>query len=246
MGATSADMDLQKLVLAPSQRAAAKLTDAEDAAVADSAGDTGSKAALPDADCTAALSGLAGESIKPEAIWARGGDGPYEQLLKAALALTALPRGAPHGGIELPPWLTGVFLSGSVAMLDALHRRRFGDLSQGEAPKREAAPEAVEAARACCLLDHVRLCSNVLYEQPHAQDYLRHIGGLKSLLSHCYADPEHPMLREVAVFAVRNATHGCAANQAAARELLAERKQATDQGAGGPLPPSVGEFDFGA
>lgn len=180
---------------------------------------------------------------KPDPVWAGGGDGPYRELFLAALEVTARHRSA---GVVLSPQLIGTVLVGSTEMLEVLHRRRFGDLSAGGAPKREAAPEAVEAARACLIVDHVRLCGNVLYEQPSAQNFIRLTSGLKALLSHCYADPELPMLREVSVFAVRNATHGCVENQAAARGLLAvQRKAAAEQGGSGPLPPGAAEFDFG-
>merc|ERR1712151_475931 len=139
-----------------------------------------------------------------------------------------------NAGCEPPAQLTGVAIAGSTAMMEVLHRRRFGDLSGGGVPKREAAPEAVAAAQACLLVDNVRLCGNALFEQPHAQSFARMTHTLRWLLSHCYADPELPMLREVAVFAVRNATYGCLENQAAARELLAERRSAEGQGASGP------------
>ena len=36
-----------------------------------------------------------------------------------------------------------------------------------------------------------------------AAEFLRLSGGLPTLLSHCYADPELPLLREAGVYAVR-------------------------------------------
>eukprot|EP00913_Durusdinium_trenchii_P018323 g17213.t1 len=54
------------------------------------------------------------------------------------------------------------------------------------------------------------------------------------LLSHCYADPELPLLREAGVYAVRNATKHSEKTRDAVRSILAERR--VRDAAAGPLP----------
>jgi len=143
----------------------------------------------------------------------------FGQLLSALVTLS----GGPAAG-RFPARLAAVCLAACVSFLDALHRLRFGEnVEESVAKKAKPPPEAVEASRACSLIDQVRLCANLLYERRAAQDFVRHIGGLRVLLCHCYADGELPLLREVGVFAVRNASHGNAENQGVMRELLASR-----------------------
>jgi len=194
-------------------------------------------------EATAAQPENGGSTLQDDdAVWGKGGTGAYAELMQAVLELTTLPRGP---GVDLPGKLVGVALLGSTSLVDALHRRRFGDLARGENPKRESAPEAVAISRDCLLLEHIRLCSNIVYEQRRAQDFLRQIDGLRTLLSHCYADHDLPMLRECAVFSVRNATKGNLENQKAAGELLSQRKQSAETDSSAAMPPAVSEFGFG-
>eukprot|EP00421_Protoceratium_reticulatum_P057511 CAMPEP_0168490112 /NCGR_PEP_ID=MMETSP0228-20121227/69014_1 /TAXON_ID=133427 /ORGANISM="Protoceratium reticulatum, Strain CCCM 535 (=CCMP 1889)" /LENGTH=518 /DNA_ID=CAMNT_0008506811 /DNA_START=56 /DNA_END=1613 /DNA_ORIENTATION=+ len=143
----------------------------------------------------------------------------FRELMRAAVELTARRR---PGGAAFPARLVAVGLAGNLALVDALHRLRFGDLA-GEAPQRTCTA-GVEVARACLLVDQIRLCGNLLFEQPAAQDFVRLVGGLRVLLSHCHADQEMPLLREAGIFAVLCATRGSEANQAMAREMLARQR----------------------
>ncbi|CAK9110472.1 unnamed protein product [Durusdinium trenchii] len=79
-----------------------------------------------------------------------------------------------------------------------------------------------------------RLCGNILFESPEAAEFLRLSAGLPVLLSHCYADPELPLLREAGVYAVRNATKHSEKTRDAVRSILAERR--VRDAAAGPLP----------
>jgi len=72
-----------------------------------------------------------------------------------------------------------------------------------------------------------------------AQEFLRLTGGLRVLLSHCYSDEQLPMLRETAIFAVRNATHGNELNQKMGKDMLAEQR-ARAASVGGPPLTDVG------
>lgn len=173
-------------------------------------------------------------------VWGRG-EGPFAELTQAALELSAV-RGA-AGAFPLP--LAGALLTSNIALIEALHRLRFGDVSSSVA-KRELAQEAVAAAQACQLVDQVRLCGNLLYGLPAAQNFARLTNGLRVLLSHCYADHDLPMLREVGIFAVRNATHTNVASQEVVRELLAERRAVDErERQAQAAPPSIEEFGFG-
>merc|ERR1711871_1301610 len=121
-------------------------------------------------------------------------------------------------GNPLPPRLAATYLVANLACIDALHRRRFGDPAAGV--KSDLSPkEAAELQETCCMLEQMRLCGNVLYGNRAAQDFVRVTGGLRVLLSNCYADEHLPMLRENGVFAIRNATHQNLENQALAKGL---------------------------
>jgi len=147
------------------------------------------------------------------------------------LAISALAS-APRPDAELSPRLVATCLVVCTTFLDALHRLRFGDLAAGISGtlKRTPPPEAAEASRTCHHIEQVRVCANMLYQNRKAQDFLRLNDGLRVLLSQCYADEELPLLREVAVFAVNNATRHNLENQEAARLMLAERR-VTEQNA---------------
>lgn len=201
-------------------------------------------AADEDADAVAvAIAAVALDSDEAVCAWTSGAEGPYEEMVQALLALTSAPR----GDAALPPVLCAGVLSVSVALVDALHRLRFGDVARGEALKRRPDDAAQAASRACLLVDQVRLCSNVLYGNRCAQDFARLTRGLQVLLSHCYSDAEVPLLREAGVFAVRNSTCENKENQEAIRQILAERKAAI--AAAGPEvaleSPPIEEFGFG-
>lgn len=221
LGVDAAHVDVPALAAAAAEEALVGPAAAED----DGAGREGAAEGAAEAE-----SGL----------WSRGAGGPFEELMQAAMALSVVPRDA----VPFPPRLAAALLSANIALIDALHRVRFGDVARGEAPKKEPSKEAQEASKACLLIDQVRLCGNVLYSNPPAQAFARLTTGLKALLSHCYSDPEVPMLREVGVFAVRNATVGCRENQQAVADLLAERKAAASAaGPGAGLqPPLMAEF----
>jgi len=150
----------------------------------------------------------------------------FHELLHALLQLVTITQAS---GVRFPSILIGLHLTANLGFIDALHKHRFGKLDS-EAPQRTQRKGAAEASQACLLVDQLRLCANVLYERPEAQDFLRLVGGLRILLSHCYADHEVPLLREAGVFAVRNATHGNEANQAAAQALLMEQRAASNAG----------------
>lgn len=152
----------------------------------------------------------------------------FAEICHAMLALS----GDSRSRNSFPMSLAGPCLVTHVAFIDALHRMRFGNISDG-VPKSKPTPEVVEASRACLLVEQVRICANLVYEDRRAQDFLRLTDGLRVVLCHCYADPELPLLREAGVFAVRNATDGNATNQAYARELLSAGWKASKQGAEG-------------
>jgi len=150
----------------------------------------------------------------------------FNELLHALVQLAAIPQ---TSGVRFPSLLIGLHLTANLGFIDALHKHRFGKLDS-EAPQRKQHKGAAEASQACLLVDQVRLCANVLYERQEAQNFVRLVGGLRVLLSHCYADHEVPLLREAGVFAVRNATHGNEANQAVAQALLSEQRAAANAG----------------
>eukprot|EP00933_Yihiella_yeosuensis_P020264 TRINITY_DN16281_c0_g3_i1.p1 TRINITY_DN16281_c0_g3~~TRINITY_DN16281_c0_g3_i1.p1 ORF type:complete len:663 (+),score=168.30 TRINITY_DN16281_c0_g3_i1:66-2054(+) len=154
----------------------------------------------------------------------------FRELLLAAVELAAIPRAQ---GSSMPAKLVGTYLSMNVAMISALHHKRFGTAAVAEAgtalPARQAvskeeAAEAVKAARGCEIVLQLRLCGNILFDCPPAADFLRLSGGLSTLLSHCYSDHELPLLREAGIFAVRNALQHSKAAHEEVRALLAERK----------------------
>lgn len=181
-------------------------------------------------DAPEAPSASDGEPVSADVY--RAAPGHFVDILRAALELAAVPE--EKVGVQLPGLLVAAVLHGALQLVAALHRLRFGGAAVGisgsDLPSRTATPAvAIEAATACRLVELLRLCSNVLYGRPRAQEFLRLTGGIPILLSHCYADPELPLLREVGVFAVRNATHHCPENQAIARDLLAERRTAASQ-----------------
>ncbi|CAE7222819.1 RAD51B, partial [Symbiodinium sp. KB8] len=179
------------------------------------------------------LAALAAHRLHPEEVpcscsQEAGEFGAFRELLLAAVELAGIPCGSPF-----PQRLAGLYLSANVQLLKALHHLRFGTAAVAEVgaelPSRKeptsSNPEAaVKAATACQLVAQLRLCGNVLYESPEAAEFLRLSGGLPILLSHCYADPEMPLLREVGVFAVRNATQHSEQTRAAVKVLLAERR----------------------
>lgn len=176
------------------------------------------------------LAALAAHRLHPEEVpcsQEAGEEGAFRELLLAAVELAGIPCGSPF-----PQRLAGLYLSANVQLLKALHHLRFGTAAVAEVgaelPSRKeltsSNPEAVKAATACQLVAQLRLCGNVLYESPEAAEFLRLSGGLPILLSHCYADPEMPLLREVGVFAVRNATQHSEQTRAAVKVLLAERR----------------------
>lgn len=147
----------------------------------------------------------------------------FRDLIAALIQLTAV---SPASGTTVPPRLVGVILSGSVAFLDALHRLRFGE-EPGEV-KTTPPPAVVKVSQTCMLVEHVRLCGNVLHHSQSAQDFLRLNQGLRVLLSNSYADHDLPLLREAGVFAIRNATHQNVCNQEAVRQMLRDRKSNPD------------------
>ncbi|CAJ1426928.1 unnamed protein product [Effrenium voratum] len=126
-----------------------------------------------------------------------------------------------------------LYLWGNVKLMAALHHLRFGtaavaetgvELPARQEPKSGDPTAAVKAAFAGQLVTQLRLCGNVLFESPEAAEFLRLSGGLPTLLSHCYADPELPLLREAGIFAVRNATQHSSATREEVKQLLAERR----------------------
>jgi len=159
----------------------------------------------------------------------------FRDLCSATATLTAAARPC---GVSLPPRLVGACLVANVSCLDALHRKRFGNVLAGEV-KEKPSLEAAEASQALCLVEQVRVCGNLLYENFEAQEFLRLTGGLRVLLSHCYSDEQLPMLRETAIFAVRNATHGNELNQKMGKDMLAEQR-ARAASVGGPPLTDVG------
>eukprot|EP00929_Paragymnodinium_shiwhaense_P065121 TRINITY_DN32682_c0_g1_i1.p1 TRINITY_DN32682_c0_g1~~TRINITY_DN32682_c0_g1_i1.p1 ORF type:complete len:572 (+),score=131.41 TRINITY_DN32682_c0_g1_i1:88-1803(+) len=165
----------------------------------------------------------------------------FRELCNAVLELSSATRKPGN----FPKRLTACCLLAHVSLLDALHRFRFGLTVNGQAANgtvlQKPPPEALEASQACCLVEQVRICANVLYENKPAQDFLRLIEGMRILFSHCYADKDLPLLREAGVFAVRNATHHHPANAEAARKLLAERKT-MEARAAGQSEPSIDEL----
>eukprot|EP00439_Symbiodinium_sp_Y106_P041161 s3209_g5.t1 len=168
------------------------------------------------------LAALASLRLHPEEVpcsQEAGEEGAFRELLLAAVELAGIPCGSPF-----PQKLAGLFLSANVQLLKALHHLRGTELRHAEEPTSSNPDAAVKAATACQLVAQLRLCGNVLYESPEAAEFLRLSGGLPILLSHCYADPEMPLLREVGVFAVRNATQHSEQTRAAVKVLLAERR----------------------
>eukprot|EP00434_Breviolum_minutum_P022601 symbB.v1.2.019944.t1/scaffold1645.1/size107836/9 len=167
--------------------------------------------------------------------------GAFREMLFASIELAAIPCGT------FPPKLAGVYLWANVKLIQALHHLRFGTAAVAETgaplpgrkePTAGEPKKAVKAALACQLVGQLRLCGNTIFESPQAADFLRLSGGLPALLSHCYADPELPLLREAGVYAVRNATQHSPETRETVRQLLAERRTrdpSTEAGAG-PLP----------
>ncbi|CAJ1405348.1 unnamed protein product [Effrenium voratum] len=154
-------------------------------------------------------------------------EGAFREMLLCAVDLAALPCGT------FPPKLAGLYLWGNVKLMAALHHLRFGtaavaetgvELPARQEPKSGDPTAAVKAAFAGQLVTQLRLCGNVLFESPEAAEFLRLSGGLPTLLSHCYADPELPLLREAGIFAVRNATQHSSATREEVKQLLAERR----------------------
>lgn len=166
--------------------------------------------------------------------------GAFREMLFACLELAAIPCGA------FPAKLAGLYLWGNVKLIHGLHHLRFGTAAVAETgaplPKRKEPTagdpaKAVKAALACQLVGQLRLCGNILFENPQGAEFLRISGGLPALLSHCYADPELPLLREAGVYAVRNATQHSPETRDAVRQLLAERRTRDASSAeSGPLP----------
>eukprot|EP00928_Gymnodinium_smaydae_P038099 TRINITY_DN26347_c0_g1_i1.p1 TRINITY_DN26347_c0_g1~~TRINITY_DN26347_c0_g1_i1.p1 ORF type:complete len:696 (-),score=150.65 TRINITY_DN26347_c0_g1_i1:1-1893(-) len=142
----------------------------------------------------------------------------FRELMTAALELSAAAGSA---GAKMPRQLVAVYLLANLSFLDALHRLRFGEVPQAKAVAPPA--EVVDVLKTCRIVDHLRLCGNVLYDDHEAQEFLRLTGGLRVLLSSCYADHELPLLREAGIFAVRAATRHNIDNQEAVKALLAER-----------------------
>ncbi|CAE8686354.1 unnamed protein product [Polarella glacialis] len=189
-----------------------------------------------------AAGGEAIEATKARAV--ADGNGFFRELLLTAIELAAIPRAA---GSMLPPRLVGVYLSGNVSLIAALHHLRFGAAAVAvtgtKLPARQASASAVEAAKACNLVLQLRLCGNVLYDSDRARDFLLLSGGLPALLSHCYADPELPLLREAGVFAVRNLTKHSEEVRQAVRELLAERRSVASAAVADASQASEGDDD---
>ncbi len=65
----------------------------------------------------------------------------------------------------------------------------------------------------------IRVLGNVCHGCPAAQEEVRVRGGLPLILNHCNVDSANPMLREWALFLVRNLCEGNAANQEAIAAL---------------------------
>jgi len=138
------------------------------------------------------------------------------------------------------------FFLACTSLAGALHKLRFGDVSAGEAPRKTPAEKAQQASKALMLVDIIRLAGNLMYKNADMQELARQTNGLQILSSHCYSDHELPMLREVGVFAIRNATYGNLANQEEIRKILSQRKQtaASQSPDAGAPTPAIAEFGF--
>ena len=78
-----------------------------------------------------------------------GGSGLFQELMRAVVQLSAVPDIA---DVRLPPRLIGVVLTGNVALVDALHRLRFGAAAEAgkkKAPSEEATKASQARAGAC-------------------------------------------------------------------------------------------------
>lgn len=64
--------------------------------------------------------------------------------------------------------------------------------------------EAKESPLFMIKSDILHAIANVLYDCPLAQEEFRECGALPLLLSHCRIDDNNPLMREYALFAVRN------------------------------------------
>ena len=88
----------------------------------------------------------------------------------------------------------------------------------------------------------VRFCATQL-GAPEAQRALCETGGLIVLLNHAYSDDSQPLLREAAIFAIREVLAGNVECQAEARALIAQRNaHILTEGLGTPVLPEETEL----
>eukprot|EP00435_Cladocopium_sp_Y103_P013532 s718_g3.t1 len=148
--------------------------------------------------------------------------GAFREMLFACLELAAIPCGA------FPAKLTGLYLWGNVKLIHALHHLRPG-ATEPSVRLWNCGGLASDGLDRSSWMKGIETGSSFL-ETPAGRfwgsgaEFLRISGGLPALLSHCYADPELPLLREAGVYAVRNATQHSPETRDTVRQLLAERR----------------------
>jgi hypothetical protein len=74
-----------------------------------------------------------------------------------------------------------------------------------------------------CKTHTLRVVANLSFRFRAAQDLVRESGALTAVMSHTYVDPEQPLMREAAIFCLRNLTEGCPANQEAISALQVQK-----------------------
>lgn len=120
---------------------------------------------------------------------------------------------------NLLPRLLCIAVSLSAALAPLVDKRQHFNAVFG-LPLLDVALEALKRPACPCPKDLLLLLANVCHRSPDAQNRLAERDGVRAILTHCRMDPDEPLKREAAVFALKNGCRGSVLNQTALRRLL--------------------------